>query len=449
MKSDFKLLLLCIGLCVLLAGCGKGSSDDKDDTDEGINTITWVYPFYQRIPSANQQKINNILQEKGLEYQIRFVLPLGDDESPLTGEEYAEWVKGKDNLDIITSGAWPGGDDKVSEFVSSQMTPLDTYLESSDGKVLKEFFADEEWKNCSLKGTKYVIPNAVIGTTDEYGLDAGVYASVNKKYKEYFSEFDGTYASLKQIYKTIGDENVHIVISELPSASIVFGLLGYSTLQSTIPFSETRKCAVDITKTSELPDLLRDMYEDMKSGILVNQGWGLEIPEDQVLAFIYSSKKIPSESFVDYLIAPGSSEQNLRVKYGISVNSKKKEIAFQILSMCFTDPDILCLLYPGVDRELVLHRKDNLVSDVVSVVSGVNLRFDEKQAKAIQEFPIVFFTLINCYQRRKNNVDESGYVYELNPDADIDAEWKKFLESTSLYSDLCETVNRQIRQRIE
>ena len=447
MKSVFKYLLLCIGLCVLLTGCGKGSSDDKNNTDE--KTITWVYPFYQRISLANQQKINSILQEKGLEYQIRFVLPQEADGSPLTGEEYAEWVKGHENLDIITSGAWPGADDTVTEFVSSQMTPLDAFLETSDGKVLKEFFTDEEWKSCSLNGSKYVIPNEVIGTTDEYGLDAGVYASVNEKYREYFSGFDGTYASLKQIYKTIGDESLHIVFLALPNETEVFGLLGYSTLKSTFPFSEDRKCVVDITKTNELPNLLHELHEDMKSGILVNQGWGSEVPEDQVLAYIYSCKKLPREGFVDYLIAPGSSELNLCVKYGLFVNSKKKEAAFQILSMCLTDPDILCLLYSGVDRELVSHRKDFLLTNKGSEAAGIDLSFDEKQAEAIREFTNHYFSLINCFQQRKKTVDENGYAYELNPVVDIDAEWKEFLENISLYSDLCDIANRQIRQWIK
>lgn len=457
MKGFLSYVLVAFGLCILLTGCGKGSSDDRNKSDEDKNnieeemkTITWVNLFYQGISSDNQQKINRILQEKGIEYQIRFVLPSGEDGSPLTGAEYAEWVKRKeDALDIITSGAWPGGDDTVIEFVERQMTPLNTYLGTSDGKVLKEFFTDEEWKGCSLNENKYVIPSAVIGSTDDYGLDAGVYASVNEKYKEYFAGFDGTYASLKQIYKTIGDKNLHFVIAELPSAQELFGLLGYSTLQSTIPFSEAEQSVVDITKTDELPDLLRELYEDMKSGILVYQGWGSEVPEDQVLVYIYSRKRNPREGFVDYQIAPGSNELNLRAKYGISVNSKKKDVAFKIITMCFTDPDILCLLYSGVDRELVLHRKDFLLSNVGSEAAGINLRFDEKQAEAIQKFSNGFLVLINAFQQRKDNVDESDYVFELNQVFDIEAEWNIFLESIGLYSDLCESVNQQIRKWME
>ena len=191
------------------------------------------------------------------------------------------------------------------------------------------------------------------------------------------------------------------------------------------------------------------MYEDMKSGILVNQGWESELPEDRVLVYIYSSKKIPREGFVDYLIAPGSNELNLRGKYGMSVNSKKKDVAFQLLTMCFTDPDILCLLYPGVDRDLILHRKDLLLSNMESGVSGINLRFDENQAALIGEFSNAFLILVNNFQQRKSDGDKTGNMYELNPDFDIDAEWKNFLESMGLYTNLCETANQQIREWVK
>lgn len=41
---------------------------------------------------------------------------------------------------------------------------------------------------------------------------------------------------------------------------------------------------------------------------------------------------------------------NCAGKYGVSVNSTQKELAEEILSLCFSAPDILCLWYSGLKR---------------------------------------------------------------------------------------------------
>ena len=189
------ILMILVVMCLLLVGCKKkGSGDNKKNnisSEEESNIITWAYLFYPGISAENQREINRILQEKGIDYQIQFILPLDGEGNPLTGVEYAEWIEKYEknkSLDIITSSAWPAGVNTDVEFVRSRMVPLNTYLETDDGKVLRNIFTEEEWKGCSLDGNAYVIPQPVVGTSDDYGLDLGVYAAVNEKYEEYFNK---------------------------------------------------------------------------------------------------------------------------------------------------------------------------------------------------------------------------------------------------------------------
>lgn len=451
MKRNISWLLAFMAMCILLTGCKNGKSNNKEkDVDlqtEDSTIITWVCLFYPGIPAENQKEINRILQEKGMDYQINFLLPLDEDGGPLTGAGYAEWVdeyEQKRSLDIITSGAWPAGVNTDISFVKQHMIPLDSYLETEEGKGLREKYTEGEWKQVSLEGNAYVIPSTVVGSAGEYGLDTGVYLSINEQYKKYFDEFDGTYNSLRQIYHTIGDENLKIVIPGLPGIREVYGLMGYSTLNSVFAYSQDEKCVVDVTKTEEIPNLLHDMYADLKEGILINQAWTSEIPQNNVLAYIYSLKSLPRVGFVDYQLASGINELNVRAKYGISVNSKKKSQAFQVLCTCFTDPDILCLLYPGADKELVVRRKEILSSYEENELSGFFLEFDERQTDLMQEAIVSsYLELVNSIQQRNEN-SEDDYDYELNPKFDSEAEWKKFLASMNSYSDLCEYTNQKL-----
>lgn len=455
MKRTLIWLTVLFTICLAVTGCKKGDVKDEvkdeDSQEEDSVTIKWAYLFYPGIPTENQKEINRILQEKGMDCQISFILPLETDKAakgPLTGTEYASWVddyEEKYSLDIITSGTWPAGVTADIDFVKKHMIPLDSYLKTEDGKALSEQYTEDEWEQVSPDECAYVIPGFVLGTTGAYGLDGGVYASINAKYEQFFNDFDGSYSSLRQIYSTIGDENLKIVIQGLPGPRELYGLLGYSMLNCGLPYSEAEKCVVDVTKTEEIPNLLRELYADMEAGILVNQAWTYEEPQDCVLAYIHTNIGTQRDGFSEYPMAPAIYELNLRAKYGISVNSQQKDMAFQVLKTCFTDPDILCLLYPGIEKELILHRMDILSPSGKGNLSGILLTFDVQQTELVQGIVPALTDLVNSLQCRNENSSES-FDYALNPVFDSDAEWAKYLESVNGYSDLCSAANQQIRE---
>ncbi len=445
--------ILTIGVIILfLIGCKKVDRDYKETTpieEENSDVITWVYQFYPGISEENQNEINRLLHEKGINYQIRFILPEDEEGSPLVGEEYAEWIceyEKTGSLDIITSNIWAAGDNRDIDFIKDKMTPLDSYLETPEGLRLKESYTADEWKQCSVEGSVYVVPKAATVASGEAYLDNAVYIAVNNAYISYFDGFDGTYESLRVILDTIGNDDLHIVLSELPGERILYGLMGCSDIKSALPFRNSERSVIDITKTDELKVLLKEIYSDFESGVLLNYLWSPDVPKEKVLAFIYTGKRYPLDGFTDYLSAPDTYEANPRGKYGICKSSKNKDQAFQILSLCFSDIDILCLLYPGADKELMGRRKELLNANPNSELAGIRINFYENQTELLNQYTNSIMNLVNNMQRVKNPNSKDFYEYEFNPMCDIDSAWKQFIEETGYFSDWCSSANQQIQK---
>ena len=452
MKKTYRMLVLAMIVVMFLEGCKKGNNDEKGlVSEENSHTITWVYSFSSRIPAENQKEINRILAEKGIEYQIKFITPLDEEGGPLMGVDYANWIKEngkKQSVDIVSSGTWAMGDyEEELDFIKKMLLPLDSFLETADGKKVKEFYTDNEWKQVSVEGHIYVIPKAAIGIQGDWWLDNGVYVSVNEKYKEYFGGFDGTYASLKSIYQNIGDSNLHIVFRGRPSEQEVYALLGYSVLKGAFPYDINTNSVIDITKTDEFADFYKEIYSDFESGILLNRDWTAEIAQDQILAYVHANKKIPLDGFVDYQVAVDEYESNARGRNGVYADSQKKELALEALSICSSDIDILCLLYPDVDRELITRRVELLSENENSKCKlvGIHLSFDTEQFRLIDEYINTLNDFMASIQQRGESENEDVIIYELNPSLDVDEEWRRFKEKTGYYRNLCETVNQQLQ----
>lgn len=454
-------------LTAVLVGCKKNTSGGKEENgnvdneeeqkwtfnqtigDIGPNDIVWVCNIIPRISEENQNAINRVLQEKGIDCQIRFIVPRNDDGEILSGgEEYAAWVyeyEKKGKLDIITSNIWTIGDYGVDEFVKNHMIPLNSYLETPNGLLLKDTYTDDEWKQCSIGDQVYVIPKAGnISTPEDSFLSVGIFIAVNDSYSAYFDGFDGTYSSLKDIFKAIGNNELRIVLPGLPSDQMLCGLMGWSFVQDVFPFRSEEGCVVDITKSDDYRNLLSELVADYKAGILVNRNWETVPSPENVLAYIHMGRIILPEGFTDYCSAPDLYDSNLRARYGISVGSTKKEQAFSILSMCLSDMDLLSLLYPGAD-ELLKRRKELLEMNPKSNWAGVRIVIGE-DVETIQKYRNSINGLFGGTRRMKNYDSEGAPVYEFNPEYDLDAEWKVFIEKAGLFPSWCDAANKQIQE---
>ena len=467
--------LMILALVVLVAGCGKKKTEQEPTPTESgspavitggentpgayigsvtvypteyptTNCITWVNPWMNDVSKENCREINRILYEKGYDCQIQFVKT-----DTVMGTEYAQWVERIEKsmpLDILYTSAWNFTEqDAQRRFVDTKLVTLNEYLESEDGKALYEAYTDEEWKSVTQDGIIRVIPKAFVGAFEEYRIDNGTRLFVHPDYVKYFDIFDGTYASLKAIYNTIDNSNLRIGIRDLNSGDILFGLLGYDNFAALcLPYSEGSKTVMNPVKSGDIPNLLLEMYNDLKSGMLVNLQYEKKTPEGMIAVIGDSSFKAP-EGYREYLISRRVWEYNAKGKYGISVNSTQKELAFRILTVCYTDSDILTCMFPGVDRDTIELRKEIMSalpkSDITGIrmeqADAVNGREQEKGNSLMNAFNVLENTL---YVLSDPDDYNSGKI--LNPEWDVNTVWKEFKNSTGYIDELCEAANRDI-----
>ncbi len=464
MQKGFLFLFFVFLFCSLGCGCRKNADSErqpvisptdtrseekeiyyvegKTDSYPVSQTITFVYSFFPGIPEKDQNEINRILYEKGYDCQIRFIKPVDEKGGPLLGTEYEEWVDAFEKtfgpIDIITSSSWRTYDTACDEFLKAHLLPLNECLETEEGQILKERYTADEWNSVTLNGKTYVIPRAVFGGTPDYGIDAGIYISVSEKYADYFSGFDGTYASLRTIYDTIGDNNLYIV-TNLINEQTLCGLLGYSYFDIThLPYKQENENVIDMTRMKDFSSLLNKVYEDLSSGLLIYSGHAESIP-DGILAYIHEYETSLKEGWIHYLISPKMYEFNPRMSYGISVNSEQKNLAFRVFSFCFSDPEIICLLTGCENRELIANRVDSLLTIPRMRLSGIHFDFTEKQVGELRKCDESFSRLIN-----KLFIQSDEEQSRLNPDFDAAKAWEEFVNEAGNMTEVCEAANQTI-----
>ena len=214
-----------------------------------ITRLDWLL-----ISEESLNEINRILYEKGLDCQIIFVKA----DNVNTGAQYIRWLDYCEQtvpIDVLYSGNWnPEIDSEMIPFVEERFLPLNDYLKTEEADTLWNTYTEDEWMSGTINGKTYLIPRAAIDYNGETCLDFGTYISVNEKYEEYFTDFDGTYASLKAIYERIGDSELCILTDGL---DYIPALLGYSfVFQDELPYQRDAKRVMSLKETAEYPNLL-------------------------------------------------------------------------------------------------------------------------------------------------------------------------------------------------
>lgn len=407
--------------------------------------ISWAYYHFPGISVDTQNEINRILYEKGFDCQIDFISTDG-----YVGNEYTEWLdmyeKNRPNdvqpLDIITSGSWMIGEAAEEEFLMQWLVPLNNYLNSQDGKALMGTYTQDEWMQTTRNGNIYVVPRAAYGMEGNWGLDMAAYLCVDEQYADYFENFDGTYASLRAIYDLIGDESLRIVTEEI---GLIEKAGCASLLNMTFAYDQKNRTAVPFSEMEEVPELLIKIYSDLVSGVLIYQPLSDGI-DGNVLASYCRGSRIPKEGYRLYQLAPYPYEFNCKMSYGISTCSSKKDLAFKVLSECLSNPDILCLLYPGSEITMFENRTKILNSvKTADVPAGISFTLNTEQIKLVNDYVTACSGL--CFSMYYRLKPEDPLT--LNPDWDLEESWKEFIGNTKEISSVCDVINVQIQEWIQ
>lgn len=411
------LLVLVFSFVVLLScSCGHDNySGDNQITDTVSSepqvtltpplpatskAITWVMPFATSMtPSEEEQwKINKYLYDCGYDCTIKFErIGLVDNEG--NDQWITEYIDQNGIPDVVTVGYW-STIDGPPDYAKRCFYSLNEYLHSEQGYTLYEAFAPIEWMACNVDGNVYTIP-WMIGK-DKY--NRGTYLLINEKYDEYFQDFDGTYVSLHTIYNRINDDSLRIVVKNagsIMSANLLYACMGYETYHGRLPYDPVNKCFVDFAdpengvKLGATVDLL---YGDMEAGILWNPMLEEGNEPEQVLAYLVEGICVPKEGFKRVPMAEDPYDVLLGGAMGIYKDSEQKELALQIVSACFADPEIATLIYPAMqEKEWWNERRELLQTEKSSELTGFIPKTDAMMNEAY-----------NAYEQEYNNLLSTG-----------------------------------------
>ena len=353
--------------------------NQTDPVPTASKHITWELGFYGAPNSDGQKEINRLLLEKGYDCEIRFVPTgaYGVGESRLWQEEYET---NNPPFDILFTGSFNYDYFEAIDYVREKYTPLTDYLTSEKGRPLKELFSPFEWSRTTIGGNIYAIPSM----TSPVASTPFVYLYVPDRYIELFSDFDGSYSMLMDIYSAHHSADEVIVLGEL---STLESFLPYKRFLKTVPYDANIKSFIDISMDLKHIDLIKRMAEDFRAGKLVVTTLSQVADENMFVLLEYV--RTEKEGFTAFPLNGYAGAINMNMTYGVSQKSENPELALEILSACYTDPEISAYLLPEMEGEEGIAKRRAFLSQVEA---GDIQDFFPELPKAQQETMIRYST---------------------------------------------------------
>ena len=420
------------------------SSKEDLPEDDSRPCIVWAVSIHASIPEDIQVQIQNFLDEKGIDCRVKF--------TPLImegGSAYEKWLNGQKGAgttpDILTGCFWEHGVVDLAAFVKKELLPLNSYLESEAGKELYDAYAEVEWNRTRVDGVIYSIP---VRHRSYQNTQGRIYLCVKDEYKSFFDAgFDGTYVSLRKVRETIPG-SPKIAVESFFDISFASSFFQTQTIFYA-PYCWDRNEIVDLTRKKDYKELLLDIYSDYQSGVLVDVE-SIEQVDGSVCAYIgfsgsgggyYDIPKGYSEYVLApelYLSSPGAGS------YGISAFSEKKDLAFRVLSACYSDPKIASLIFwRTADEDRWNERTRFLKTCEPSPLNNFIPDITQEE-----------FLLLKSYDNDLNVLGSKFYlqqggnnVHILNPDFPNAVE--QFFSSSRDRGEILEKVNEQLQDWID
>ena len=350
--------------------------------DDPVPRIIWVdFPFLGITDDA-KELIQQRLKEWGIDCSIEFI----SSEDRL-GKDYKEWLDKMKNSktvpDIISAGIWEHGVSDVVEFVKSELLPLNDFLATEEGQSLYSSYAEVEWDRTAVNGTYYTVPLR-LANLDE------VYLYVNDQYKDAFvDQFDGTYESMRNFCDMRSDS--HPVIAMNFGKKLLEAFEGCYTGVFYGSYRVQTQEFLDLTKQDETKELLQTIYSDYQSGLAVYVdtpmvGTPVELPEN-TLVYIVSEKQDRLDGFTEIVWNRDLCKAAPGISYGVSVSSRHQELAKQILSLCYSDPELASLLcWKTADAERWEERTEYLATCASGSLAGFLPEISYEQFLALSQY---------------------------------------------------------------
>ncbi|MBO4476985.1 MAG: hypothetical protein J5757_01515, partial [Lachnospiraceae bacterium] len=325
-----------------------------EPTHAASRQITWELGFYGAPNSDGQKEINRLLLEKGYDCEIRFV-PTGAYDTDMIRPWLEDYEANNPPLDILFTGSFSDDYFEAIDFVREKYISLSDYLESEKGRPLKEVFSPFEWSHTTIEGNIYAIPPMI----SPIASTPFVYLYVPDRYIELFSDFDGSYSMLMDIYSAHHTADEVIVLGEM---STLESLLPYKRFLRTVPYDVKEQSFVDISMNPEDIELIKRIAGDFHTGKLVVPTLSQVADENMFVLLQYV--RIEKEGFTAMPLNGYAGYINMNMSYGVSQKSENQDLALEILSVCYTDPEIAAYLLPEMESEEAIAKRRAFLSQV-------------------------------------------------------------------------------------
>ena len=193
--------------------------------------------------------------------------------------------------------------------------------------------------------------------------------------------------------------------------------------------------------------MVRQLYADINGGILIDKKIMPDF-DGRVLCTICVGKNAEKDGWYDIQLTETVYEANYGAKYGVSCNSRQKELAFRILAECMSNPEIMKLLYCNgmeFDSSLLENRKEWKGLKYDRELTGILFEVSEdKSAVFINQIQPAISAYLQDLYAYDYSANEDTLI--LNPEWDYEKAWSDFLETSDSYSAICDELNMQITE---
>lgn len=405
--------------------------------DDPTPHVVWAVHFSSYISEEAQAEVQRRLKEKGIDCRIDFLPVLY-----LAGDEYTDWLakQKEENTvpDILPSSVWRDGILGAAEFSESELYPLNDFLNSGDGRALREAYTDVDWNRTTIHGKIYTVPGRVANLNE-------VYLYVNDRYRDDFENaFDGSYDSLRELCRSYSGDGP-VIVAENFSSRILSAFLGCNSALFNASYAPQTKEFIPLTNQRKTEELLRTVYSDLQDGSILRIIFDPEEPEeprnipDNTLVYIRNTRIDVPEGFSEVVLMPELFKAALGASYGVSADSHRKDLAMQVLAACYSDPEIASLLcWRAVNAEGWKERTDYMNSRSEESLAGFFPEISRSQYLALKQYDEDLSSLCT-----KMFLERNGRLDGINQNYPEYLE--NFFHDAEDYGDAFEELNRQYK----
>lgn len=459
---------------------GEETKEPVEQTGE-IQVVTWVVPdlVTEEEMAVKIEALNKKLAADGYPFSLAI--------KALPWTKYRQQViplMESGEVDIVSAGMDMSGgtfgysQDFIREGYFENLSGL---LSTAEGKKLKDWYCEQEWKGVETDGEIYTLPN-------QYGMKGGSFIAFNKNYvtEKMLQGFNGTPGELDSLLSTV----------EIPSG--VYPVIGdYSAEELVVMSGMTEECGVlfDLETgvaenpfknkifrqhMSELNALYKKGYIETFSYTGGDAAKEKALKNNKFIAWLgFGFDAVYEEKKEDVICVnlPFVMKSSLSCTNGISKNSAKKEVALELLTLLYTEEEYANLLLfgeEGKQYQIVngfvedLEEKERKshweglvlgIYDAALPLSGDDMTTNRREVKnshytseSCRDFVLLGFqpdySTINNSDIGGAEKVWSNYIHEIWKKADFENAWQNAAKEfeTANGELLVEELNKQVKE---